>query len=392
MGKTSFYSDNAESFLFKYAIYRLGCLFLLLTVSMPTQTFIDEIVPTCFYGNAIVKDPVIELNNNFPPPQNSQTRANKESSRAHQCLFNEIVTVLEQRDDCVKVMCKNAIYGFHNTTKDYLNSFWIYKKDIIALQDLDKQVLDAIPNPAYGHDPTIVLVYPWKLYSIGTRFKRAPKHDTAQYYAIQLPNFNENAVLIDFVPRIDALVEIKKNQRLARRLFVKIINELVDRVFQNSQDPACIKIPYVLGGSSFVMPYNDETEKNDISYGYDCSEFILRMAQIAGIDFPWKTSSAMERFTKELTPQDTLQDGDIIWVPGHVIIVSNIKNNEIIESRKSVYACVCKSTLDKRFEGISTYDDLMTHYHSHKTIKFKDVPADQGAEKIYSFKLLKLID
>ncbi len=67
--------------------------------------------------------------------------------------------------------------------------------------------------------------------------------------------------------------------------------------------------------------------------GYDCSEFVMRMAKIAGVDFPWKTTTAIERSRRALDSQDLLEEGDLIWVQGHVMVVSNIERNEIIESR-----------------------------------------------------------
>ncbi|MFA5998778.1 MAG: NlpC/P60 family protein [Candidatus Babeliales bacterium] len=399
---------NSNNFLSKLVASRLVAsrflFFLFVFVATNAQASVDE---SFFYGNAVVKDPVIEMNSSFPPPNSPAVCGDsKPCLRAHQGLFNEIVTVIEEQDESVKVVCKNAVYGYHRDTQEKLNTFWAYKKDIALLQDLDSEVLQTIPHLKYAQEPTIVLVYPWKSFSVGTRFKRDPEHDTAIAYAVKVADFINNTAMIDFIPRKNALVETKKHPRAARKLFVKIINELIDRVEQSGQghNNESHVIPYVWGGSSFVVPYTDfsfysqdgswnRDGKNDPYCGYDCSEFVMRMTQIAGIEFPWKTTSIIERSKRALVKNERLEEGDLIWMQGHVMIVGNVKRNEVIEARgyKSGYGCVHRFTVGECFEGVASYDELLKQYHLNKTIRLKD---RQGipVEKRHFFRLLKLID
>ena len=118
----------------------------------------------------------------------------------------------------------------------------------------------------------------------------------------------------------------------------------------------------------------------------------MRMAKIAGIHFQWKTTSAIERKCPELTANDTLHEGDLIWVTGHVMIVSNLERNELIQARgySSGYGCVNRITLADCFEGIETYHDLLAYRDARKSLQFKNKTGNV-LEKKYPFKLLKLI-
>ncbi|MCX5923502.1 MAG: NlpC/P60 family protein [Candidatus Dependentiae bacterium] len=354
---------------------------------------------------AVVKNPIIEMSGVFPIPLNQSICGNSNGChRSHQGLYNELVSIIEEKDGCFKIACNNVVYGYDSESKEKLNSFWVHKKDLVELKKLTDETLQVIPCPKYGQEPTIVLTYPWKTFSAGTRFNHIPEQDTLTAYAIKRVDFTANAILIDFIAHKNALVETKKHMKAARKLFVKNINHLIDRVSSTNKKGMNNVIPYVWGGSSFTIPYQDSnfyladgswqrTGKNDPYSGYDCSEFVMRMAQIAGIEFPWKTTKVMEESKRALAKNEPLENGDLIWISGHVMIVSNIKRNEIIEARgyKSGYGRIHRLTLTEIFDGIKTYDDLLKKYHLGQAIQLKD---KQGitVEKEYPFKLLKLLD
>lgn len=350
---------------------------------------------------AIVIDPVIEMNNSFPaPPQNSPISLgdiSKNCHRAYQGLYNEIFDILEEHEKFVKLHSEKIKYN--NATDEKLNSFWAYKENIIRIDELDDLLKESIPHPVYGHEQTIVLTYPWENFSVGTRFKRYQNYDTSTHYGILWTNFEKKIVKIDRISRKNAIEEIQQDNDKKRKLFIEIINNLVDRVSNNNNNEV---IAYVWGGNSFVSPYIDSKSyqenglwhrigKNNPYTGYDCSGLIMRMAQIAGLDFPWKTTSVMEKMLKKLTPGDKLENGDLIWIQGHVIIISNIEKNEIIEARgyKSGHGHVQKTTLEQAFENITNYIDLIADYYAEKPIRFKNKKGEFYLEA--NFKLLKLI-
>lgn len=351
---------------------------------------------------AVIKDRVMEMNNSFPAPTNPAASPDAKSCRrAHQGLFNELVDCIEEQDDQVKIAYPNIVYGFDVETQKALSTFWAYKKHLIALHNLDDNLLQTIPNQKYGEEHTVVLIYPWQKFSVGTRFKHLPDKDTTRSYAIIYADYITNKAVLDLVPHEDAIPEIKQTTPIARKLFVQIINNLIDRIAESSPNHV---IPYVWGGSSFVEPYadNDFYKKDgtwhrngpDKPYtGYDCSEFVMRMAQIAGLDFPWKTTTAIQRSRRSLSEDDQLETGDLIWTPGHVMIVSSLERNELIEARSygSGYGCVHRIKLEECFDGITTYEELRERYNTNQPIKYKD---KEGlvSEKSTNFKLLKLVD
>ena len=376
--------------------YSTHFILITLLTSCKTQEAVQQ-------NNCFIKDTIVDMAISSKATENFKLSPDtKTVQRAHQGLYNDVGFCSDQTEDKIKISYPDIVYGFHSKTKRKLNSFWAKKDHVGSLEDLPEEFLDAIPDKAYGQKPTIVLTYPWKDFSVGTRFTHIPENDTKKTYAIKYIDHATQELIFDKVPKKNSLEEIQLDEQNSRKLFIKIIEKFVNRVDQSGKHHV---IPYVWGGSSFTKPYKDEdfykedgtwhrnNEESSTYSGYDCSEFIMRMAKIAGIDFPWKTTTAIERSLKPVNDNNDLQDGDIIWVPGHVMIASNIKRNELIESRAyaSGYGCVHRISLEECFHGISTYDDLLDHYYNHIPVQFKNRDGSVASKK-YPVKLLKLVD
>ena len=350
----------------------------------------------------VIRYPIAEMNNSYPPtPKDSAISpgvTNKNCQRAHQALFNEVVEILDEKDDALQISLRNVTYK----SNDSISSFWTHKENITRLEAIENiDVRRTIPHEEYAAKPTIVLTYPWKGFSVGTRFIRLASGDDCQNcYTIARADFDDQSVIIDEVPCDCAQEERVQDPLSSRKLFIKNIKNLLTKV---AQDQPGDVIGYVWGGSSFINGYQRDSfyEKDGLwqrhgkKYfytGYDCSELVMRMAQIAGIKFPWKTTVAIRNNLQPLTQDDLLQQGDLIWIQGHVMIVSSIENNELIEARgyASGFGCVNKIKLCDMFEGIVTYDDLLADYYAHKPLLLKDA---QGLfyKKFDTFALLKLI-
>jgi len=329
--------------------------------------------------------------------------------RAYQGLYNELATCSAEQGDYVQLVYENIVYGFCQNTKKPLNTFWTQKNNVIVLDSInDKKIEQAIPACLYAGKPTVVLIYPWKIFSVGTRFFHNSQQDKKDLYCIQYPDYKKKIVVTTYISKHYALKERSlTDESLIRLRFIKLINQLVDLVAKSSNDTKII--PYVWGGSSFIWPeqkdksdfykqdgvwrrHRNNKQKSKQYTGYDCSGFIMRMAKIAGVDFPWKTSWAIREKKRVLTKKDILKDGDIIWMPGHVMIVSNVKNNELIEARGygSEFGCVHRIKVSEFFDGIDTYQNLVTAYHANKKIKYKNKNGIVGGKEC-EFKLLKLI-
>jgi hypothetical protein len=350
------------------------------------------------YETAVIIGPVIDMNNSFPAPNNPcASPESKPCPRAHQGLYNEIVYCVEEYDDQSKICCPGIIYGYDADQKS-LNSFWTYSKHIRKCKDLSSKVLQSIPHHEYGHESSIVLTYPYNEFSVGTRFKRLPSYDTDTAYAIVRADYGNSQVISDFIPRENAIIETKNNHQVARKLFVKIINDILDKVTHSNFNQV---IGYVWGGSSFVHTYvaqnfyeQDGTWHRrgikDPYSGYDCSELVWRMARIAGLYFPWKNTKTIEQSCKQLASKDQLEEGDLIWMPGHVMIISSIERNEIIEARgyANGYGCVHRLKLNECFEDIETYQELLNYYFEQKSVMLKD-KIGRTTKKV--FKILKVV-
>ena len=352
-----------------------------------------------FTAHAVINESVVDMSSSFPPPEfpGASPEVNA-CRRAHQGLYNEVLSCKEELYDCVCLTFPAIVYGLEDDLQTPRNTFWMHKKYLTWLKDVHPDIINALPPAEYGTKPTIVLIYPWNGFSIGTRFVCNVDKCTASEFAIIRPDFVNNTVIEEYIPRAHALYETRQDPAEARKLFVQLINDLVDRVSESEGHEV---IPYIWGGGSFITPYKDEfyqadgvwqrDGKNDPYSGYDCSELVMRMAKIAGLYFCWKTTTVMQQALPPITSANQLEEGDLIWVKGHVVIVSNIERNEIIESRSysSGFGCVHRLKLSQLFDGVETYADLLTRCLANETVTFVNAQG-QPYGNPYQFNILKL--
>jgi len=396
----------------RYTISFFVCLIFLSFISLVAGSDVGK--------KLVFVNPVTDMDTKIPSqeareqigvglPASPQTQ---KCFRAHQGLYNERATCIAEQGDYIQIFYDistgfNIVYGFDQDTHEPLNTFWVKKEQVLFFDQIqDKEVEKVIPDGEYAGKPTIVLRYPWNNFSVGTRFFYNSLHDKEDLYCIQYPDYKKKIVVTTYIPKKYALKEISlMDESQARFRFVKLINQLIDSVAELTNDTQVI--PYVWGGSSFIWSHQKDesdfyqqdgvwrrwSENNKQYTGYDCSEFVMRMAQIAGIYFPWKTSWAIREKKRVLTQEDILENGDIIWMPGHVMVVSDLENNELIEARSygSGFGCVHRIKVSEFFDGIDTYQDLVAAYHAHKKIKYKNKSGIVSGQE-YEFQFLKLID
>lgn len=335
-----------------------------------------------FLESAVVKEPIVAMN--VSPANLDQLAASPETSkcqRSHQALFNELVDCIDEDGDYYKIASKNTAYGLDTETQKPLNFYWAKKEGFALLKDIP-DLQSSIPTSSYAQQPTVVLTLPWSQFSVATRFKHLPDLDIEDSYAIELPDYQENSLKTAFVPKSSALVEKSCDLCQSRKLMVSTLKKLLATLQAQNKDAV---IPYIWGGSSFITPHQADdfalidgcwqrTEKANVDYtGYDCSELVLRFAQIAGLAFPYKTSSFMEKNLQPLADTDIIEPGDIIWVPSHVMIVSDVEHNELIEAAgySRGHGCVHAINLEDCFVGISDYEELRALHKEQSTVTFK---------------------
>jgi len=342
--------------------------------------------------------------------------------RLHQLLFNEIVTVLKEEGIQVQVKISNCFYIREHTNTPH-HTYWILKKNIRALKDLEQKDIDIelFPAPVTFFEPTsithpsiLTLASPWHdagtnhTYSTGTRFLKVSnpqeseervESDGTMAYIFDAEKNVFNTTPIPSTYCIDTPAESDK--KIA--LFIRVLKKWAN------QDTGCI--PYVWGGCSMIATAQEPFIEKNISLhgkpctyfeikdftitpktGFDCSNLILRAAQLCGIPFFYKNSITMATHLKKIHHDQQLNEGDIIWIPGHVLVVADLKKNTAIEARgykNKGYGKIQEIELKKLFKGVRTFDDLARLYHDK--IPLERLGSDGlVVETVAHFKLLSL--
>lgn len=314
--------------------------------------------------------------------------------RMHQLLFNEKIIIKQQLKDEVECEVFNVFYD-ENGKKN--RTFWTLKKWVKTHNNLKNHGIDLtkFPEPFTENkdkslNGTLTLVKPWhdpitnQSYSAGTRFVRNASNDKKNGYSVFIYDINKVEFQESFVEKNNALVKYPKNLDEFKKLFVRIL--------KNWANQQCI-LAYLFGGCSFINTYdennfsfiNNKRFGEPVSYwiryqsefpfsGIDCSGLILRVAQICGMPYFYKNTNTLINYLDFLKPEETIKEGDLIWYCGHVLIVSDIKNNKVIEAAgyKSGFGKIHEITLNKVFKNINNYSDLVQAYRYNLPLKRLD--------------------
>lgn len=128
---------------------------------------------------------------------------------------------------------------------------------------------------------------------------------------------------------------------------------------------------------------------NNPQHGFDCSGLVLRAAQIAGFNYFCKNTTTIGLELSEC--DNPLEEGDLILVKGHVMVITNLQNNTLIDafSYSNSYGCVREIALSDAFEGLTTYDELYALAQGAKPLVFKNIEG-QSTSSRQELKLLRL--
>lgn len=336
-----------------------------------------------------------------------------ECPRLHQALFNETVEIVEERETEALIKVPNAFYLADDTLK---NEYWIQKNAFIRYDTLKKNGVDVtkIPPMSSKHNQAectsdvITLKMPLYdsekqiSYSAGTRFVMAPEQSNEQNVAVYIFDPANYDFAITNIPRAITSTHGTPTKQEQIAHCIATIQQ-----WANISDGF---IPYVWGGCSFTHTSNavfnelsivkkgtphSYVNLDDFSHatkpGFDCSNMILRAAHIAGIPYYYKNSSAAAKYLKILSTDDSVEAGDIIWIPGHVMMVSDVKNNLLVEARgyNHGYGRIQEMELSKVFKNIKTYDNLAKALHRKQKLYRLD---NKGvvADSFTRFKILKM--
>ncbi len=298
--------------------------------------------------------------------------------RIHQFLFNQRVTIVKKSGNqlCVKAP---VFYAQHDGS--LRNEYWLLGNAVTPFKELgDAGIsLDVIPQQ---HN-TVGLVYPFydhrqKIsYSAGTRFTLAKKQRSITHTTVLVYNKQNKTVSDLLIPKKICLTPSHDSHKALQK-FLYVLK---------AWTRCTPTVRYVLGGASLTFL----SSSNDLKSGLDCSGMIWLAASLAGIPLTGKNSRAIIKQLQPLKSEDSPEQGDILWIPGHVIVLTDIKRNRVIEARGygHGYGKVHEAPLKELFENILTYKDLIKAYNNQIPLKRLN-KNKQIVQVIKEFKIVRL--
>lgn len=340
--------------------------------------------------------------------------------RIMQALFNETVTILEAHKDEVCIAIPHFYFQTKQNNKKY-STYWTMKSNLIPLETIKQYGIDTKKIPQairYAQadietvsENIVTLIHPFydaftdQTYSAGTRFvinnESLPDPD---YYSVFIFDPKIKIIRTIKIPHKKSLLHRRHTEKQKINLFLQILKRWIGKSTRF--------IPYVWGGCSFVQHCTDNKflVKTDIvgkkiieffqypeiktwpKTGFDCAGVVARAAQIAGIPYFYKNTFTLSKNMATLKPEEKIEPGDLIWIPGHVMIVSDIDKNLLIEARAygHGYGKLQEIPIAHEFAGITTYNQLINHFFTHQKLDRLDKDGKK-IQQIKNFKILKLI-
>lgn len=303
-------------------------------------------------------------------------------ARAHQLLFHEQVEIISKQGDERLIRIPQLFYLTHQDKKTKRNEYWTHKKYLISLNKLKKEGVDLnnLPQPISfcatqnnQQQNIATLLFPINdkeghSFSAGTRFVYDEKYMSADAIRAWAIDAKSKQLITLLIPKKIALlnnIETKK-----RKFLVWLLKQWATL--------SSGFIPYVWGGNSFTRAYtkkmiatkpldnkrplniflqNDTTKTTS---GFDCSGLIARASQIVGLPYFFKNSFTAAQQLKSINNFKELKNGDLLYFSGHIMVVSDIKNNKIIEARSHYHGFgkLHEIRLNKVFKEIYSYKEL----------------------------------
>lgn len=397
--------------LFYYLINTLISLQSLHAVTFPTKAVTK--VPVADLVGSPLQDffntrEILSHYNNLP----SCGQGAQSCYRIHQLIFNEVVTLVEQRGDEVLVRIPSLFYERENSSQRH-DSYWSLKKNFATFDELAHAGIsgDYFPDPLDYKNPhevskkkIVTLLFPFQdvatnqSFSVGTRFVTNSAKTTKNSYAVFIMDYACKRMKTVFIP-----VNLCRAEWIAEPFHKKVHNFIT--LLKSWANKGTI--PYVWGGCSFThycpSKQFEVVKKNQQEYyewppykegpknGFDCTGLIARAAQISGIPYYFKNSITIMKNLKELSAQEHLVAGDIIYFAGHVMVVADLKKNTIIEARayNHGFGKIHEIALAKVFQGVETFAQLEEKFKKKQPL-YRLESNGKVAQTIAQFKLLKL--
>lgn len=321
--------------------------------------------------------------------------------RMHQLVFNETVQVIKETHEecCVRIP---HLFYITEKNKNPQHTYWTAKEYLMPLDQLPENIVPRtidFQNPP-PDEQTVVLIQPFHsadhntTFSAGTRFVLQSCTPRGFVAVAWQPEKKEVVRLV--IPKTHALIQTKRTEDEQRKTFLKVLRSWAHTQF----------IAYVWGGCSFVHTHAGDFLKKETdsgSYydikgdthtqktGFDCAGLVARAAQAAGCAYYYKNTATLAAHLTSIESFQDLKAGDLLWIPGHVMVVSDLTKNKVIEARhySQGYGKVHELPLRKIFKGIKTYKQLFTAKNTRQSLQRLD---SKGTiiQEIKAYKLLRL--
>jgi hypothetical protein len=333
--------------------------------------------------------------------------------RIHQLLFNEVVEVIEEKGYEIHIKIPQLFYITSSNNKP-CTSFWTLKKNVMPLLFFENRNLSyAIPPQItcdslhIPHTHVVTLTVPWydaitqQYYSVGTRFVHCQEQTIPGQQAIWVFNKSLQTIQKSHIPCSYCITEIPHQQSEKIALFVTLLKQWTQ--FNDGI------IPYVWGGCSFTRLHKEyfqekhlrvhqqkvtifsRSDESIIKSGFDCAGLIARAAQIAGIPYFFKNTTTASYYLNSLANSESIEAGDLLWIPGHVMVLVDLQMHTLIEARayEHGYGKVHEIPIKQVFLGISNFHDLYKAYIEKRPLKRLD-KSGNVRETFTDWKILKL--
>ncbi len=310
--------------------------------------------------------------------------------RVHQLLFNEKVMVLDERGDEARVTIPNLFFVIAGQ-KTPQCTYWMLKQNLFPLAALDPEMQNKIPKAISFTDKkidnthTISLIYPVTdpvtglTFSAGTRFVYDPVQTTKKDYLAYAYDARTLSMQKIGLPKKYCMPLRTTDNAQKIKQFVSLLHAWAH--LKNGS------IAYVWGGRSFTTKKNsvllrqitNEQEQYCIpdqhpgpKSGFDCTSLVSTAAQLCEIPYFFKNSTTVSSSLRPLQKNESLENGDIVLItkPNHVMVVSDVKKNKLIEARTLAhgYGKVHEIPIGEEFQDMNTYTDLLTAYHQQQPV------------------------
>lgn len=305
----------------------------------------------------------------------------KSCRRIGQLLLHDPVEIIEYRDQEVCIVTPQWEYAAYPKSA---MKYWTLKSNITQYNPATKAFLPTTLPLAATDKVIVALKKPWfdkrtgRSYSVGTRFvavnDQPIKRSKQVVWCATSTDIHQLTL-----PSSHLIHEKQRSVKDVRRIFIDLLTAWSIAPTRHASAKHCI--PYVLGGCSYThhlhgsMPgkrFKIRGKKNAPMPGFDCSHLITRAAQLAGIPLYAANSTMLLKKLSTLSQGQILEAGDIIYFPGHVAIITDMKRGLITEARSATtnrwYGLVQTIPLSKQFQEIETIDDLIQAHHTKQKI------------------------